>query len=37
MLRLNRGTKIGLAIVTLVYLWFPYMAIPVYAAVAQIP
>lgn len=24
-------------ILTLVYLWFPYMAIPVYAAVAQIP
>lgn len=24
-------------IITLVYLWFPYMAIPVYTAVAQIP
>ncbi|RGE23306.1 ABC transporter permease [Leucobacter sp. wl10] len=34
-----RGPGFGIAatILTLVYLWFPYMAIPVYAAVSQIP
>lgn len=33
------GPGFGLVtvILTLVYLWFPYMAIPVYAAVSQIP
>lgn len=31
------GLGILTVILTLVYLWFPYMAIPVYAAVAQIP
>lgn len=34
-----RGPGLGIITVTLtlVYLWFPYMAIPVYAAVAQVP
>lgn len=31
------GFGILATILTLVYLWFPYMAIPVYAAVSQIP
>ena len=31
------GFGVVAVILTLVYLWFPYMAIPVYAAVAQIP
>ena len=31
------GFGIVTVILTLVYLWFPYMAIPVYAAVSQIP
>lgn len=31
------GFGILTVILTLVYLWFPYMAIPVYAAVSQIP
>ena len=31
------GFGVTAVILTLVYLWFPYMAIPVYAAVAQIP
>ncbi|WP_336652616.1 MULTISPECIES: ABC transporter permease [unclassified Leucobacter] len=31
------GLGVLTVILTLVYLWFPYMAIPVYAAVAQIP
>nr|WP_243753031.1 ABC transporter permease [Leucobacter ruminantium] len=31
------GFGVAATILTLVYLWFPYMAIPVYAAVAQIP
>lgn len=31
------GFGIVAVILTLVYLWFPYMAIPVYAAVSQIP
>ncbi|PRI11084.1 ABC transporter permease [Leucobacter massiliensis] len=31
------GFGVLATILTLVYLWFPYMAIPVYAAVAQIP
>nr|WP_237462738.1 ABC transporter permease [Leucobacter chromiireducens] len=31
------GFGVLTVILTLVYLWFPYMAIPVYAAVSQIP
>jgi len=31
------GFGVLAVILTLVYLWFPYMAIPVYAAVSQIP
>lgn len=31
------GLGVFTVILTLVYLWFPYMAIPVYTAVAQIP
>ncbi|MBO1900542.1 ABC transporter permease [Leucobacter weissii] len=31
------GYGVTVTIITLVYLWFPYMAIPVYVAVAQIP
>lgn len=31
------GLGVPAVILTLVYLWFPYMAIPVYSAVSQIP
>ncbi len=31
------GYGVTVTIIALVYLWFPYMAIPVYTAVAQIP
>ncbi len=31
------GYGVTVTIITLVYLWFPYMAIPVYTAVSQIP
>lgn len=31
------GFNIWVAIITLTYLWFPYMALPVYTAIAQIP
>ena len=31
------GFSAGTVVLTLVYLWFPYMAIPVYTAVSQVP
>ena len=31
------GFSMGVAIVTLTYLWFPYMALPVFTAIRQIP